>query len=85
MERAIIYTDGSRILATDVHDTDGNHIPRVQEIHVIFEVLEDHPHGYLTRILQNEDGSTKTEIDENGENQICYLTEDIDRIEIRIK
>ncbi len=85
MDKITVFTDGKSIETTDVLDAEGNHILRVQEVHVAFEVLEKRPHGYLTRILQNEDGSTKVELDEHGEVQPVFLTEDVDFIEIKFK
>jgi hypothetical protein len=85
LDKITVVTDGKNILTTDVLDAEGNHILRVQEVHVFFEVTEMRPHGYFTRILQNEDGSTQVELDEHGEAQPVYLTEDVDFIEIQFK
>lgn len=85
MDKITVLTDGKNISTTDVLDADGNRIPRVQDLHVVFNVWERHPHGYITRILENEDGSTKLELDEHGEAQPVFLTEDVDFIEIQFK
>lgn len=85
MNKITVVTNGVDISSTDVLDAEGNHIHRVQEIHVVFAPLESHPHGYLTRVLENADGSTKvTGPDSNGEMHPVLHTEDVDFIEIRV-
>jgi hypothetical protein len=86
MEKITVITDGRSIEATKVLDVEGNPILRVQEVHVAFETWENRPHGYITRMLENEDGSPKweTELDKDGNRKAVLLTEDVDFIELRL-
>lgn len=85
MEKLTVYWDGKSLSTFFAEDPDGNRVPRIQELTVLFEVGEDFAHGYMTRVLQNPDGTTYVEKTENEGWQPVWKTEDVSHIEMIVE